>query len=106
MNRNSILFGLVIFYTVFLGLMGIWNPEGISTEESEEADDSGFISWLSGSSSTFISGVGDFLNSIFTSISGFPTIVNVIVFSPLGIMGIWLLVDLLIYITPFIGGGS
>lgn len=103
MNRNSILVGLVIFYSIFLGLLGIWNPSGLTTTEDNLDETEGFLGWLS-SRTGFIGDVGDFLSNMFTNISGFPAIVNVVVFTPLGLMAIWLIVDLLIYITPFIGG--
>ena len=104
MNRNSILVGLVIFYTIFLGLLGLWNPAGISTSE-ESASSNAFVSWLS-SQDGFVGDFTDFLTTIFTNLSGFPTILNVVFFTPMGIMALWLLIDLIIYITPFIGGGS
>jgi len=34
MNRTSILIGTVIFYTIFFGLLGFWNPSGLNEEES------------------------------------------------------------------------
>lgn len=65
-----------------------------------EAD--GFIAWVK-ANSDFASSIIGFLEMMFSNFSGLPTIVNALIFTPLGIIVIWLMVELIIWIIPFIG---
>ena len=161
-NRNDIFIGIVLFYSIFLGLLGFVEVEGIETTEGDVLDtisdtytfneshtdltycvvssniffptresvvcddgekykpeeviveqdnditiveSGGFLSWVR-SNSEFGSTMIDYFDTMFTTISGFPAIFNIILFTPLSIMIVWLIIDFLVWITPFIGGGS
>jgi len=99
MNRTSILIGTVIFYTIFFGLLGFWNPSGLNEEESSGSN--GFLTWLNsvGLDTTI-------LDNIYQNVTGFPPIINIVVFTPMGLIVTWLIIELVVWITPFIGGGS
>lgn len=160
MNRLNLLVGLVLFYMIFIGLLGFYNPEGVTTADGNASnyyskytineshtqyiycqekenpffftqnvlwcDDGnqfsfseveidtngdfvtssgGFLGWIQ-KNLKFADSIITYIQRINTNISGMPTIVNIILFVPLGFLVLWVLIELAVWVIPFIGGGS
>lgn len=108
-SDNKIFISLIIFYTVFFGLIGIFPQTGVDTELdddvefNESVDDT--ISSVAPSGGIFTQFI-DVIGNIFTTVQGFPTVINILIFSPLGVLAIFWVVKFIIDVIPFIGGGS
>lgn len=106
-TRTTIFLFLAIFYGVFFGFLGLV-PEEIGTESNTSQpinDTSGFFGWVS-DSSDWGSEMVDVFGNINTRVTGLHPVFQFMLWTPLSIMLIWLIVQLIVWITPFIGGGS
>lgn len=100
-NRNDIFITLAIFYSLLFGLMGFVDT-GATVEEGTYEEE-GFFGWVL-SNFQFADDLTGYIQNMLSTISGLPTILNIIILTPLSIMVIWVLVELTIWVIPGLGG--
>jgi len=71
----------------------------------EDVDQIGFFGWIL-SRSQWGNNVLEVFGNINTRVTGLHPVFQFMLWTPLSIMLIWLIVQLIVWITPFIGGGS
>ena len=105
-TRTTIFLFLAIFYGVLFGMLGLV-PADINTEANTQAinETTGFFSWVA-DSSEWGGEIVDVFGNITNRVSGMHPVFQFLLWTPLSIMLIWLIIQLIVWITPFIGGGS
>lgn len=112
MDKNNLFIGLAIFYSILVGFLGLYTPTGLTAEYNElqtslndilgDTEDIPVVGGFLVAILDFIFSIVLFSANIFYNISGFPNIINLLLFTPLGLIASYFLIE---YIKSFVHGG-
>lgn len=101
MNDTSVFVALSVFYIILFGYIGMI-PSDITIETTTNATYN--LSTISNYIPDASADTNSWTDNFFQNIAGLPSIINLIIFIPLGAIVTFWLVKFIIWVLPFVGG--
>jgi len=95
-TANNVFIGIVVFYSVFIALIGLVPQSEIEFGDNDDLDNPLENVPLLGN-------LLEFWNTIFVTVTGFPAIIQAIFFAPMTGFAIYWVVRFFGWLLPFIG---
>lgn len=96
-TANNVFIGTVVFYTVFITLMGLIPQSDINITDAGDQEPPFQDIPLLGD-------LFEFFNNAFVNITGFPSIIQTLIFTPMAGFLVYWFVRFIGWLLPFVGG--